>query len=132
MLIISRLDMLSYQNKKGFTITEVIVSGLIVAVLAAGVFSAFFEAQHLLNRARHRTQAYNFATEALDKLRSNYKYGDVEMTAGAGVQDASGISCSIQGDMAALTPVFTYTVTEPQVNGYKEVVVSVQWNEPAF
>ena len=136
MRVISRLNMSLHQNKKGFTITEVIVSGLIIAVLAAGVFSAFFEAQRLLNRARHRTQAYNFAVEALDRLRSNYKYSDTKMDAASGYS-ALDIGCAVTGEMATLIPLplgenFTYNVTEPESHGYKQVTVTVQWNEPTF
>jgi prepilin-type N-terminal cleavage/methylation domain-containing protein len=121
-------------NKKGFTIIEVIVSTLIIALLAGSVFSAFLGAYCFLSRARHRVQAFNFATEALDRLRSNYNYLDEEMSAGNGYS-ASGIGCSIAGEMAALAPLqtdFTYDVTEPQVNGYKQVTVKVDWNEPSL
>ncbi len=118
-------------DKKGFTIIEVIVSSMIIALLAGSVFSAFLGAYCFLSRARHRVQAFNFAMEALDRLRSNYQYLDEEMSVGSGYL-ASGIGCSIAGEMAALAPLpadFTYDVTEPQVNGYKQVTIKVQWDE---
>ena len=121
-------------NKKGFTLIEVVVATLLLAILAAGVASAFWSAQHFLSRARHRVQAFNFAIGALDRLRSNYKYLDGEMSVGSGYL-ASGIGCSIAGEMAAMAPLptdFTYNVTEPQVNGYKQVTVKVDWNEPSL
>ncbi|MDP2980739.1 MAG: prepilin-type N-terminal cleavage/methylation domain-containing protein [Candidatus Omnitrophota bacterium] len=118
-------------NKKGFTLIEVVVATLILAVLAAGVAGAFWSAQHFLSRARHRVQAFNFAMEALDRLRSNYNYLDEEMSVGSGYL-ASGIGCSIAGEMAALAPGFTYDVTEPQVSGYKQVTIKVDWNEPSL
>lgn len=120
-------------NKKfvmGFTMLEVIIATLIIAIVAAGTASAFWGSQHFLSNAKHRVQAYNFAVEALDRLRSNYKYGDPEMT---GSHNASDISCSISGEMAALAPLptdFAYVVTEPEPNGYKQVSVTVHWNEP--
>ncbi len=118
-------------NKKGFTLIEVVVATLILAVLAAGVAGAFWSGQHFLSRARHRVQAFNFAMEALDRLRSNYQYLDEEMSVGSGYL-ASGIGCSIAGEMAAMAPDFTYDVTEPQVNGYKQVRIRVHWNEPSL
>jgi prepilin-type N-terminal cleavage/methylation domain-containing protein len=125
---------ISDKHKKGFTITEVIVSALIIVVLSTGLFSAFWGTQHLLNRARHKAQAYNFAVEALDRLRSNYKYSDAGMNVANGYL-ASGIGGVITGEMAPLSPLptdFTYDVTEPQVNGYKQVTIKVHWNEPTF
>jgi len=118
----------------GFTLTEVVVATLLLAVLAAGVAGAFWSSQHFLNRARHRVQAFNFAMEALDRLRSNYNYLHEEMSVGSG-HLASGIECSIAGEMEAMAPLaadFTYDVTEPQVNGYKQVTIKVNWNEPSL
>jgi len=136
-----------HKNKKGFTITEVIVSALIIAVLAAGVFSAFFGAQRLLNLARHRMQAYNFAEEALDKLRSNYKYADSQMLLTTIASDAddhleSEIGAVIRGGefliltnpATAALPFLKYDVidTGAVADGYKQVIIKVHWDEPAF
>lgn len=132
-----------YQNKKGFTITEVIVSALIIAVLAAGVFGAFFGAQRLLNLARHRMQAYNFAMEALDRLRSNYKYTDSQMTLTTTAPDdlddhlESEIGTILRGDefLGLLTNRFLkYDVIDTGFadDGYKQVIIKVHWDEPAF
>lgn len=121
-------------NKKGFTLIEIVVATLIIVALAGGLFSAFWGAQRFLNRARHRVQAYNFAIEALDRLRSNYKYSDTEMNVANGYL-ASDIGCVISGEMAPLMPLgadLTYDVTEPQVDGYKEVTINAHWNEPAL
>ena len=121
-------------NKKGFTLIEIIVATLIIAVLAGGLFGAFWGAQYLLNRARHRIQAYNFAVEALDKLRSNYAYSSIpSMSIGSNHSEteieAGGI---MRGEVLNLGGALTYDITEPQVNGYKEVTVKVHWDEPAF
>jgi len=118
------------QGKNGFTITEVIVATLIIAILAAGVFGAFSGTQYMLNRARHKMQAYNYANEALDKLRSNYKYGDTAMDVTPPSHTDADIGGGIiQGEMAGLSTTLTYDVTEPQPNGYKEVTIHVHWTE---
>lgn len=121
-------------NKKGFTLIEVMVAAMIIVILAGGLFSAFMGAQHFLSRSRHRIQAYNFAVDAVDKLRGNYQYSssptmdigndhlDTEI-------DAAGI---IKGDMAGLGGTLTYDIAEPQADGYKQVTVKVHWDEPAF
>lgn len=116
----------------GFTLVEIIIAILIIVTLSGGLFSAFWGAQRFLNRAKHRVQAYNFAIEVLDRLRSNYKYRDTEMDVANGYL-ASDIGCVIRGEMAPLMPLgadFIYDVIEPQVNGYKEVTVKVHWKEP--
>lgn len=134
--------MSQYQNKKGFTITEVIVSALIIGVLAAGVFSAFFGAQRLLNLARHRMQAYNFAMEALDRLRSDYKYRDSQMDLTTTTSDLddhleSEIGTILRGDefLGLLTnSSLKYDVIDTgfAADGYKHVIIKVHWDEPAF
>ena len=115
----------------GFTFTEVIIAALIVAILSAGVFSAFWGTQYFLNRARHRIQAFNFAREALDKMRSdvNYQYKDPAMDVIPPTHTEAGI---IVGDVASLGGTLTYGVEEPIVNGYKQVTIEVKWNEPTF
>ena len=125
---------LNTANKKGFTLIEIVVAALIIVMIAGGFFSAFWGAQHFLNRARHRVQAYNLAVEALDRLKSNYQYLDSKIIPANGYL-CSGIGCVIAGEMAALMPLgtdFTYDVEEPQVNGYKQITVKAHWNEPAF
>jgi len=122
------------QGKKGFTLIEVIVAALIVAILAAGVASAFWGTQHFLNRARHKVQVYNFAVEALDRLRSNYQYSsspsmDIGIDHAQTEIDAGGI---LKGDITSFGGTLKYDITEPQVNGYKQVTIKVHWDEPAF
>lgn len=130
-----------YKNKKGFTITEVIVSALIIGILAIGVFSAFFGAQRLLNLGRHRMQAYNFAVEALDRLRSNYKYADSQMDLTTIALDADDhlepeIGTILRGDefFGLVNHTLKYDVidTGAVADGYKQVIIKVHWDEPAF
>jgi len=122
-------------NKKGFTMNEVIIATLLIAILAAGAFSAFSGTERFINRARHRIQAFNFAMETLDRLKANNKYGGSAMAIGANhpETDIVGIGNTIiQGEISALNPALTYDITEPQVNGYKEVTVKFHWNEPTL
>jgi prepilin-type N-terminal cleavage/methylation domain-containing protein len=121
-------------DKKAFTLTEVTVASLIIAILAAGTFSAFIGAGYIINRARHRIEAFNFARKVQDKLRSNYGYNDSEMD--FGTLQASGIGVDTLGDLEPLTNEFTYKVFTyaegSQADGYKKVEVTVGWDEPSF
>lgn len=122
-------------DKKGFTLIEIVIASLIIVALAGGLFGAFWGAQYLLNRARHRVQAYNFAVEALDRLKSNYTYSSGSMNIGndhpATDIEAGGI---IKGELsnANINGALTYDITEPQVDGYKQATIKVHWDEPAF
>ncbi len=121
-------------GRAGFTMIEVIVATLIVAILAAGVASAFWGAKHFLNHARYRAQAYNFAVEALDRLRGNYQYSsspamDIGTNHAQTEIEATGI---LKGELTSLSGALTYDIAEPQVNGYKQVTIKVHWDEPAF
>jgi len=129
------------QGKKGFTLIEVIVAALIVAILAAGVASAFWGAEHFLSRARHRMQAYNFAVEALDILKSNcqYTYSQMALTTAASDADdhlESEIGTILRGDefLSLINHTLKYDVidTGAAVDGYKQVIIKVHWDEPTF
>lgn len=119
---------------KGLTLVEVVTATLIIVVLAAGVFSAFSGAQYFFNRARHKTQAYDFAEEALDRLRANYQYSsspvmDIGNDHAETEIDSSGI---LRGEFTGLSGALTYDIAEPQANGYKQITIKVRWNETAF
>ena len=119
------------RNRKGLTFVEIIVSTLLIAIIAAGSFSAFVGTQQIFNYTRHRLQAFNFAKEAYDRLRSNYGYADSQMSAGSGHLEPE-IGTIVRGEMTNLSTALTYDVTEPESNGYKEVTVSVVWSETTF
>ncbi|MDP2920864.1 MAG: type II secretion system protein [Candidatus Omnitrophota bacterium] len=131
-------------DKKGLTLTEVIVSALIIAVLAAGLFGSFAGAQRFINRAKHRAQAYNFAMEAMDRLRSVYEYNDDPQMNITNINDDSDDhlesdiwTAIIQGDMDSenIGGTLKYDVTDPggvSDDGYKTVTVKVRWDEPTF
>jgi len=121
-------------DKKALTLTEVVVATLIIAILAAGTFSAFIGAGYIINRARHRIEAFNFARKVQDKLRTNYGYTVSAMD--FGTHQASGIGINMLGDLEPLINEFTYNVftyaAGSQADGYKKVEVTVGWNEPSF
>lgn len=116
-------------GKKGFSLVELIVSTLIISILAAGVFGAFIGAKYVLNRARHRIQAFNFAKEVQDKLRSNYKYEDTAMD--LETHQALDIGVATPGEMDPLVTSFTYDVSETP-SAYKQVTVTFTWDEKSF
>jgi len=133
------LPTLNSFNKKGFTITEVIVSVLIIGVLAAGVFSAFVGAERLLIRSRYRMQAYHFEKEVLDKLRSDREsqWADDNMSE-ALPHKASDIGVSVSEDLGRLLfnadsdTDFTYAVQGDTAGRYNKTVtvtLKLDWSK---
>jgi len=120
---------------------EVIVSSMIIALLAVGVFSAFLGAKRFLNHARYRVQAFNFAMEALDRLRSNYNYAsspqlvvdpvDTWKSESNGLKEIDMLNAVLTTDMGVNT-VLTYRVDDmagAAADGYKDVTIKVSWDE---
>ncbi len=112
--------------RKGFTLVESIISVVLIAIIGIGMFSAFSAVQYMFDRTRHRAQAFNFAKEAYDRLRSNYAYTDSEMSDTSHAE--AEIGTIIRGEMLNLTSELTYDVSEIS-GGYKEVAVTVTWQE---
>lgn len=124
-------------NNKGLTLVEVIVSVLLLAIVGAGTFAAFSIVQYTFGFRKHRIEAYSFAREALDRLRSNYKYTDSQMSAlvadNPHLSAEIGFSVPAGSDMPSLNPVLTYDVEAvagvPVADGFKKVTVKFQWDE---
>jgi len=119
----------------GFTLTEIIISVLLVTLISAGVFGAFVGSQYFFNRSRHRLQAINFAREAIDRMRSqsDCEYNDPNMGVGT-TNPESNLGAIIGGDFTDLNAELTYDVDDPEPgapepDGYKEVTVTVTWEE---
>lgn len=116
------------RHREGFTLIEVVIAALIITVMAAGMFGAFVGARYIFRRSRHKMQAFNFAREVQDKLRSNYIYTDSQMSVKSHIEAELG--SIIRGEMASLMDTqLTYDVSEPALDGYKKVTVRVNWDE---
>lgn len=57
------------QAVKGFTLVEVIVSAVIVALTAAGILSSFIAAQNYVSRSRGRTGTSNSVRQQIETLK---------------------------------------------------------------
>ena len=121
-------------NKTGFSLVEIIISVLIITIMSAGMLGAFVGGQQLINRSSHRLQAMNFAREAYDRLRANYKYTDPQMdvTIEPARHDESEIGTIVRGDMTSLGDPLKYAVASSDQTAYKEVTVYVTWTEPIW
>ena len=65
---------MNIHSKKGFTLVEIIVAGLIISIAAAGTFSAYVIARQFSNKFHHKSVATNLAVAAADELRHGGAY----------------------------------------------------------
>lgn len=118
-------------NDKGFTLVEIMVSVLIIAILAAGMLASFIGSHQFFNRSRHRLQALHFITETYDRLRADYSYTDAEMSVAGSPHQEAEIGVIVRGDLVNLNHDLTYDIAE-QAGAYKEISFSLTWDETVF
>ena len=61
-------------NRKGFTLVEIIVAGLIITITAGGTFASYLYARQYSNKFRHRAMAMRGAQEIAEYIR--YRLAD--------------------------------------------------------
>ena len=121
-------------NKHGFSLMEVIIAALILALTAGGVLYMFSTGKGTTARSGHQIQAMDFTRQTLEELK-NAVSADTWPNAGnlaAGVDKPAPITnggdftSKFHGDRK-------YTVNDVIVMGdtiYKNVTVTVDWTEP--
>ncbi|MFC1710004.1 PilW family protein [Candidatus Omnitrophota bacterium] len=57
------------QREKGFTLVEIVVSSILLAIIAAGVFSITISSKKIINVSSQRHAANELAEAAMDNLR---------------------------------------------------------------
>ena len=123
-----------WMNKHGFTLIEVIISALILALSVGGVLFIFSTEKGVVAHTGRTMQAMDFARQTLEELKNDVG-ADTWPNAGdlaAGVDKPAPITNG--GDF---TSIFEgdrkYTVNDVVVNGdtvYKSATVTVNWTEP--
>ena len=130
---------------RGFTLVEVIVSAVIVALTAAGIFASFIAAQNYVSRSRGRTGTSSSVRQQIETLKV-----EVNQTSwGAAATcnpDTNGLaltaSCNggsgwtnwgnVTGTFGQ-APYFgtrRYRVTELAPGGARSTEVQINWTEP--
>ena len=62
--------MRNFQSEKGFTLVEIVVSSILLAIVAAGVFSITLSSKKIITVSSQRHVATKVAESALDNLRA--------------------------------------------------------------
>jgi len=130
--VISKDDM----RTRGFTLVEVMVAAIILALLAAGLFSVFASARNLVSRSKRRLVATEIAKAEIEKNKQHIRADRWDNVSYPAVYPANGVwrSCA----SAAYTyQGITYNVDcrvdpGPTADSYRKVTVRVRWNEPTI
>jgi prepilin-type N-terminal cleavage/methylation domain-containing protein len=132
-------------ERKGFTLIEVIVSAVIVALTAAGIFASFIAAQNYVSRSRGRTGTSSSVRQQIETLKVEVNQTIWSATATCN-PDTNGLALTAActdgwtnwGNVSGtfgLAPYFgkrRYKVTElnPGSGGARKTEVQVNWTEP--
>lgn len=114
-------------RKNGFTLVEIMVSTVILALLAAGIFSVLVSSRYLVARSKTRVAAVEIARAEIERMKS---LADVNtFYTPSGLLDGTGTWRA--WDTTTYTP---YSVRYRVDNGtgtatYRKVTVQVAWND---
>lgn len=124
----------------GFTLVEILVALVILALAVGGIMSSFISSQRFISRSQRRLQAANYAREVLEQLRDgvNAQYW---ASAGNDKLDIKGWTDCIAGPinpplqinlatLAAFNARCDYMVVSESATGYRAVTVRIEWDEP--
>lgn len=126
-------------NGAGFTLVEVIVSLVILALAVAGIMASFIASQRFISRSNRRLQAANYAraeferlnlaVDARDWVDPNEVPGDPLDFTVAGTPRDCGVA---MGDFATdFNATCTYEV-QTVLNDARRVDLTISWDEPAL
>ncbi|MDD5292481.1 MAG: prepilin-type N-terminal cleavage/methylation domain-containing protein [Candidatus Omnitrophica bacterium] len=85
-------------NKKGFTLVEIIVAAVLLALISAGIFSVTLSSQKLINRSQRRHFANEVAQAVLENLRSYLGQDQWEINSPIAIRDWECHSFSATGN----------------------------------
>jgi Tfp pilus assembly protein PilV len=111
-------------SKKGFTLVEVLVSGMLLTLVWLAAVEAIIISKIMPSVARHKIQAIYTAQRAIEDLHRKPFSLIANNTAVVSI-DTKGTPDNVSDDLLGSQ---TITVTS-QSNHYKKVVVTVTWNE---
>jgi len=107
------------KNKSGFTLIEIIISILLLAITLAGGMALYFNANKIMALMVHKKAAMELADKKMEDLRdASYVLLVVGETSESDLK------------VAGLNATRTVTVAVPNPNStYKQVTIEVNWKE---
>lgn len=128
-----RKNMFIKLNKnRGVTLVEILVAVSILALVLGSMLYAFLVARAGVSLAGHSMEAIN-AVRALTEQLKGYGYNSSELSIGThNINAGSPLYVLSDTNIETLNAAISYVVTEiTEIDGsvYKEVIVTVTWNE---
>ncbi len=125
-------------NKKGFTLLEILVSALILALVIGGMANVFLASRRLLLRARLKIQAAELARLFLAPLQMDIKQSDwnsVTSDYNSGNRLQKGTRLETSQNLMGIDYRPTYEVSVPPgfsaTSAMRRVKVTINWTEPS-
>lgn len=117
------------RSRDGFTLTEVVISVLILVIIWLSAVDALIVGKYSASYAKHKVQAMYAAQQKIEELRKQpYPPSSSNSTVRI---DTKGTPDNISDDFTG-----TQVVTISDVGGsggyYKQVLVEIRWNEVLF
>lgn len=127
-------------SKFGFTLVEILVSTLILALVVSGIMASFISSQRFISRSQRRLQATYFARQMFEQLREGVNAQDWANPLGTrlevqpGVWRPCGIDLGTWDDLGSpFAGTCDYMVEQAPLQGpqgYRQVQVRIRWQEP--
>lgn len=129
--------------KKGFTLIEIMIAAMIMAVTIGGLFSVFIAGNRFVLRSSRRLAAVNFAQEQIENRREFVRF-DTWPNANDGNNlgvTGGGVWTAWSGPSTFQPTSFRYSVEQAprfntpvpfaiQLQGCRRVYLQVRWSEP--
>ncbi len=126
-----------FRNKRyGFTIMEIIISSLLLAIIVAASFSVFVASERKIRYIGRKLQAANFVREKFEDLKDAVRQdtwddGDLKLTNGGWTEwyvFPEDFGTKWGGQRRYKVEEVSDDEGNPMT--YRKITVEVQWNEP--
>ena len=117
-------------TKAGFSLIEVVITALLIAIAAVTALSFIVYCDRLTLQADARITAANFARQTMERFYKR-NYEDIRLNETGGTLHPLPASPTFGGGFRDRYPTAAreYTVTENTGYGYKLITTKVKWNQ---
>jgi len=120
--------------KRGFSLLEVVISVILMAVIMAGMSGLFFGARRWMLHSRSRMQGAELSRRILDGLQMNIQQGQWAAQTNC-LSSNGGVGCPPADTFENMTFTRTFTITDfPSTiqRQVKKVHVQIDWDQALF
>ena len=118
------------RDKKGFTLTEIVIAALIGGILLVSLLTSFVMGRFSISLARHKTQAMNLLRARVESLKS-MEYTAVNSMTSPTVEDNLVLD-SNPGHTSNIYCKRTTSISDDDGDEVLEIKVQLEWTERSF